>query len=204
MAGGGGDMGPRPDHRNGENLADRFRAGDGDALRLTYDRYARAVYHLAYSSLGSAADAEDATQACFVAAWLGRETYRPDRGSLLSWLLGIARRKVVDRVRAEARQARAVEAVGGQHPQRGDDVSDHVINKLVVADELATLPTEQRKVLELAFYDDLTHSQIATTTGLPLGTVNSHMRRGMARLKSRWEVDGVAPGDGSAGAARVG
>ena len=176
-------------------LAERFAAGDESALREAYDRYAGAVFHLATGTLANRDDAEDVTQTTFVAAWLGRATFDPARGSLLGWLLGIGRRKVVDRLRARAREARVTETV--RHlpeapPAAGDP--DRVVERLVMADELARLPTDQRRMLELAFYDDLTHQQIALATGVPLGTVKSHIRRGMQSLKRRWEVDGAASG----------
>ncbi|RKN49435.1 RNA polymerase sigma factor [Micromonospora endolithica] len=183
-----------------DDLAARFRAGDELALREAYDRYGRAVLHLATSTLANRSDAEDVTQATFVAAWLGRDTFDPTRGSLIGWLLGIGRRKVIDRLRASARETRVVETVR-QLPDpapTGPD-PDTVVDRLVVADELARLPDDQRRMLELAFFDDLTHQQIAAVTGVPLGTVKSHIRRGMANLKRRWEVDGAAPGPRPAG-----
>ncbi|RLP92900.1 RNA polymerase sigma factor [Micromonospora sp. BL4] len=183
-----------------DDLALRFCAGDEVALRAAYDRYGRAVLHLATSMLANRSDAEDVTQATFVAAWLGRETFDPAKGSLIGWLLGIGRRKVIDRMRAAARETRVVETVRQlpEPAQTGPD-PDRVVDRLVVADELARLPDDQRRMLELAFYDDLTHQQIATVTGVPLGTVKSHIRRGMASLKRRWEVDGAAPGPRPAG-----
>jgi RNA polymerase sigma-70 factor (ECF subfamily) len=169
-----------------------FRAGDEHALRLLYERYGAAVLHLAYASVGNRADAEDVVQATFVAAWQGRDGYQADRGSLLGWLLGIARRKAADLMRARVRQNRVTETLRQVTPERTDDrATDAVIDRLVVVDELTTLEPDQRRVLELAFYDDLTHTQIAAVTGLALGTVKSHLRRGMARLRKRWEVDGV-------------
>jgi RNA polymerase sigma-70 factor (ECF subfamily) len=182
-----------------------FRTGDPAALRAVYDRYAPAVFHLAVTSLAVAADAEDVAQATFVAAWQGRETFDAERGSLLGWLLGIARRKVIDHLRGAARQRRLAQAVGQlPEPPPAETGPERVVDRLVVADELGRLPAEQRRVLQLAFYDDLSHPQIAAVTGLPLGTVKSHLRRGMARLRRRWEVDGVAPGARPAGSARPG
>ena len=178
-----------------DGLAERFVAGDEFALREAYDRFGRAVFHLATRTLANRDDAEDVTQTTFVAAWLGRGTFDPTRGSLLGWLLGIARRKVVDRLRARARENRIAETV--RHlPDAPPSVvdPDQVVDRLVIADELAQLPTDQRRMLELAFYDDLTHQQIAQATGVPLGTVKSHIRRGMQSLKRRWEVDGDASG----------
>ncbi|MFC0098708.1 RNA polymerase sigma factor [Micromonospora marina] len=192
-------QGPEPPPGE-DDLATRFRDGDEAALRQAYDRYGRAVLHLATTTLVNRSDAEDVTQATFVAAWLGRETFDPAKGSLVGWLLGIGRRKVVDRIRATARETRVVETVK-QLPEpasTGPD-PDTVVDRLVVADELARLPDEQRRMLELAFYDDLTHQQIAAVTGVPLGTVKSHIRRGMQSLKRRWEVDGAAPGPRPAG-----
>jgi RNA polymerase sigma factor (sigma-70 family) len=81
--------------------------------------------------------------------------------------------------------------------------SDHVIERLIVADALAGLSDEQRQVLALAFYDDLTHPQIADVTGLPLGTVKSHLRRGMATLRQRWEVDRATPATATTRASRT-
>lgn len=176
-----------------DDLALAFRAGDEDALRKAFDQYGPAVLYVATRGTVNSADAEDVVQATFVAAWLRRETFDADRGSLLAWLLGIARRKIADQYRSAARQGRLVrEAPAEVAVGRPLPAPDQVVDQLVVADELRRLPAQQRRVLELAFYEDLTHPQIAAATGLPLGTVKSHLRRGMARLRSRWEVDGVA------------
>jgi len=183
-------------------LAESFRHGEPIALRQVYDRFGAAVYHLASRSLATNADAEDVAQATFVAAWTGRETFDPDRGSLLGWLLAIARRKVVDRLRAAGREHRISDAVRALPEPPAEPGPERVVERLVVANELAKLPGEQRRVLELAFYDDLTHQQIAAVTGLPLGTVKSHLRRGMLRLRQRLEVDGGASGSRATGTAR--
>jgi RNA polymerase sigma factor (sigma-70 family) len=186
----------RSDVGGDDEILDRFRSGDEHALRLLYDRYGAAVHHLAYASIGNRHDAEDVVQATFVAAWQSRERYDQHVGSLLAWLLGIARRKAVDLVRLRFRQDRITDTLR-QVETAGDDggtSADTVVDRLVVADELSVLEPAQRRVLELSFYDDLTHVQIAALTGMPLGTVKSHLRRGLARLRSRWEVDRATSG----------
>lgn len=189
-----------------DELAERLRAGDETALREVYDRHGAAVLYLAQRLLGNRADAEDVTQVTFVAAWTGRDGFDPQRGTILGWLLGIARRKTVDRIRAAARDQRTTESVQAQQPQAAapdEETPERVVDRLVVADEMKRLPDEQRRTLELAFFDDLSHPQIAAVTGLPLGTVKSHIRRGMANLRRRWEVDGAALGSRSTGPSRA-
>jgi RNA polymerase sigma factor (sigma-70 family) len=185
-------------------LGERFRAGDETALREMYDRYGVLVHSVGLTCLPGRHDAEDMTQATFVAAWRGRQTYDPDRGSLAGWLLGIARRQAVDRLRTLRREQGLAEAVVQQGlPAYSEELApERVIDRIVVLDELSRLSDEQRRVVTLAFFDDLTHVQIAGLTGLPLGTVKSHLRRGLARLRTRWEVDGATHGPRPTGAPR--
>jgi RNA polymerase sigma factor (sigma-70 family) len=183
----------------GDDVAARFAAGDERALREAYDAHGALVFAYCSRNLASRADAEDATQQVFVAAWQGRGGFDAGKGSLPGWLLGIARHKVADVVRASGRrnalaerQAGAVGAgaVGGAAGGTVGDAPDAVLDRLVVARALAELPDEQRRTLELAFYDDLTHTQIAQVLGLPLGTVKSHIRRGLGRLRASLEEVG--------------
>lgn len=184
-------------------LVERFRRGDESVLREVYDQYGTLVYRLGLSCLSAHHEAADVTQATFVAAWRGRETYDPDRGTLAGWLLGIARRQVVDRLRMLRRDrdlAAAAWSVDSRYSEEQEP--ERVVDRLVIVDELRRLTPQQRRVVELAFFDDLTHVQIAGVTGLPLGTVKSHLRRGLDQLRTRWEVDGAARGTRSAGASR--
>lgn len=172
-----------------------FLADDETALRAIYDEHARLVFRIALASLRSVEDAEDVTQATFVSAWRARDTYDPAVGSIAAWLIGITRRRVLDQWRVSHRSVRVVDAVAtepaGVASAGDDDAADAVVARMLVADELARLTPPQRKVLELAFYDDLTHVQIAAVTGMPIGTVKSNIRRGLQRLRTRWEADGA-------------
>jgi RNA polymerase sigma factor (sigma-70 family) len=176
-----------------DRLVERFLAGDPTALRELYDRHAPVVHGVALRCLREHHDAEDVTQQVFVRAWRGRATYDPARGPVGGWLMGIARHQIADRLTARTRDVDVTTRVARQVGTPGTAVPEHVIEAVVVADELNRLPPQQRTVVRLAFFDDLTHQQIATLTGMPLGTVKSHLRRGLERLRKRWEVDGVAP-----------
>lgn len=171
-------------------LASAFNGPDEWVLREVYDRYGGLVHRVSHSILFDQRDAEDVTQSVFVDAWRSRATFDPDRGTLAGWLLTIARRRCIDRLRARERERRDVVSVSTQRSTPPDTVdTDRVIDRIVIADELARLADGQRHVLELAFYDDLTSGQISSLTGMPLGTVKSHLRRGLAQLRRRWEVD---------------
>lgn len=173
-------------------LALDFAEGAGDSLARAYARFADLVFRVALGHCLARADAEEVTQATFVSAWQGRDTFDPGRGTLGGWLAGIARRRSVDRLRALARDGRLDDAARRLVDDTGrPSEADQLLARLTVADELSRLSAPQRRVLELAFFDDLTHQQIAKVTGLPLGTVKSHVRRGLARLRHRAEVDGV-------------
>lgn len=179
-----------------DDLALRFGAGERDSLREAFDRYAPAVAALARSVLGDASDVDDVVQATFVSAWRGRHTYRPDRAGLLTWLLGITRRRCLDLLRSRSRYRRDVESAATAavpvNPTAGSDTPDGTADRLLVAEEMQRLTPEQRHVLLLAFYADLTHIEIAERTGLPVGTVKSHIRRGLLRLRDALAVQRAA------------
>jgi len=182
--------------RRHDDIAVRFRDGDEDALAEAYARYGAAIHHLARTSLGHDADAEDLVSTVFVAAWRQRERYLPAMESLLGWLLGLARRKVVERLLTRPRDERP-RAVATERDPATDQTEplappDLIVERLVVAAEMAAMPDEQRRVLELAFYDGLTHRQITALTGLAPDIVRNHMRQGLARLRERWEVDSAS------------
>ena len=178
-------------------LVHAFADGADWALRAVYDRYGGLVHGIALRSLANRADAEEVTQSTFVSAWQGRSTFDPERGTLAGWLVAIVRRRVVDRLRVAHREQLSAEAAavisGRPDPSAGTEHADQVVASVVVTDGLAELPAAQRRVLQMAFYDDLTHQQIARATGLPLGTVKSHLRRGLSELRRRLEVADVEP-----------
>jgi RNA polymerase sigma factor (sigma-70 family) len=178
-------------------VARRFRAGDGPALAWAYERWSGQVHGMAVRAFGPGPDAEDVTQQTFVSAWTGRAGYTPAQGPLPAWLAGICRHKIADTWARLARQRRSAEAAAadlrsrpaGAAPGRVDDA---VADRVLLLDELDRLGQPQRGIIELAFFEDLTHTQIAARTGIPLGTVKSHIRRTLERLRDRLEVDGAA------------
>jgi len=187
-----------------EQLADGLLAGDESSLAAAHQRWAPMVRALALRSLGDPREAEDITQQVFLAAWRGKRGYRPDRGTLPAWLVGITRRKIADLLSARTRQAELVSAAGTAlilaHVHGPDDRTEALLDGVLVRTELARLPAPQQRVLRLAFYEDLTQAQIAERTGLPLGTVKSHARRGLLRLRDGLREEGA---DRSAGRVRV-
>lgn len=173
----------------------RVVQGDADALGALYDRYGRVVFGVLCQMLGSPEAAEEVAQDAFHAVWRRARTYRAERGSVRAWLLAIARNAAIDwrrtRGKRQARDAAIDEAVALVEEVA---VEDRVITTLRaerVRAAVAMLPPEQREVLSLAFWSGLSQTEIAARTSVPLGTVKSRVRLGMAKLRER--LVGVGP-----------
>lgn len=168
-----------------DDLAERLAGGSRDALADSYERYAPLVHSLALRSLGDAHDAEDVTQQVFVSAWTSRHTLRPG-SSVAGWLVGIARHRIADARTQRYRSHRNTAAVAAQ---AGTDVveppQDELAGELLVAHELEHLGEPRGTVVRMAVIEDRSHEEISRLLGLPLGTVKSHVRRGLLHLRSR-------------------
>ena len=173
-----------------ESVAARLVAGEETALEEVYDRWSALVHTYALRALGDAHDAEDATQQVFVAAWHSRHTLTPSPAALPAWLLGIARHKISD-VRAarrrEARRAEAALSVDGVGISAEQSAEPDVAEQLVIRQVVQDLPDPRRTILFLAFWEGQSHAEIAESTGLPLGTVKSHVRRGLIHVHQQLE-----------------
>ncbi|MFC0682169.1 RNA polymerase sigma factor [Lysobacter korlensis] len=167
-------------------LAAAFSGGDERALAAAYDRWSSLVYTLAVRSLGDSTDAEDVTQKTFVAAWTGRAGFDPGRARLAGWIIGIAKHKIADTHAARARARNLEQLAASIAPD--EHAETDLTDRILLADELARLEPEAQRIMRLAFYDDLTHAQIAERLGVPLGTVKSHIRRSLLRMRDRLEV----------------
>ncbi|WP_330172296.1 sigma-70 family RNA polymerase sigma factor [Streptomyces sp. NBC_01498] len=183
---------PAGESRAEADIAAALTRGDPDALADAYHRWGPLVHALATRALGDAKEAEDITQQVFLGVWRGRAGYRPERGPVGAWVVGIARRKIVDALAARTRRTElvaAATAAAETRVERPGDRPEAVLDRLLVLRALETLPQAQRRLLALAFFDDLTQVQIAERTGLPLGTVKSHVRRGLHRLRGCLEPE---------------
>ena len=178
-----------------DEVARRFALGDEQALAWAYERWAAQIHGMAVRAFGPGPDAEDVTQQVFVSAWTGRGGFRRDAGPLPAWLVGICRHKIADVWAKRDRQRRATEAATVEAqaaPAMTPTFDSTVADRVLLLDELDRVGQPQRAIIELAFFEDLTHVQIAERTGIPLGTVKSHIRRTLERLRTRLEVDGAA------------
>lgn len=170
-----------------DDLIDRFVAGDQAALAQIYRRWSPLVYSVALRSLGDVAEAEDVTQKVFVAAWTSRQNYQPERARLPAWLMGITRYKILDARDGRSKETRIQSQLVANSQGRAIEPID-VAERLLIAEEIARLDRVPQEVLRLAFFEDLTHAQIAERMQLPPGTVKSHIRRSLLKLRSRLEV----------------
>lgn len=171
-----------------EGLIEGFVSGDESALSRIYTRWSPLIYSVALRSLGEVTEAEDVTQKVFVAAWTSRHNYQRERASLPAWLMGIARYKIFDAHNGRTKETRIRTELASDPMVRMTKEPFDVAERLILADEIDRLDEVPRQVLRMAFYEDLTHAQIAERMKLPPGTVKSHIRRSLIKLKSRLEV----------------
>ena len=176
-----------------DRLAEQLAAGSLEALSEAYRRWSPLVHTVALRSLGDPHDAEDVTQQVFVSAWNGRHALRPERGSLAAWLVGITKHRIADVRTQRFRARRNLEAVASHVVAEAVDPVDDCAERLLVADELERMGDPRGTVLRMAFIEDRPHDEIARHLDLPLGTVKSHVRRGLIRLRNRLkEVEHVS------------
>ncbi|NQX12951.1 sigma-70 family RNA polymerase sigma factor [Microbacteriaceae bacterium VKM Ac-2855] len=165
-----------------------FARGGERALAEAYTRWSPLIYTLALRSLGDRDEAQDVVQRVFVSAWTGRAGFDPARAPLSAWLVGIARHAIADQHDRRSRQRRLEDALAAVAPREEGAHPVDVESRVLIADEMARLDPLPRDILRLAFFDDLSHSQIAARMNLPLGTVKSHIKRSLDRLRARLEV----------------
>lgn len=165
------------------SLEQRFVAGEETALREMYDQHSSLVFTLCKRALGSV-EASDVTQDVFMNAWRGRHRFDPERGNLAAWLVGITKNRIIDMHRARGRRPQTV-STEVEHAEPAE--VERLADKMLVAQILSTLGERQRRHVELFFFEDLTHPQIAAKTGEALGTVKSDIRRSLQRLSQELE-----------------
>jgi len=173
-----------------EDLMPLVERKDAAAFELVYDRHGGAAYSLAYRIVGDRNKAEDVTQEAFLSLWRSGARYDRARGSVRTWLLGVVRNRAIDSLRREATRAPTVELELERLPDKGPytELTDAEALRQEAAREvrgvLEMLPADQLKVIELAYFGGLSHSEIAEALGMPLGTVKGRMRLAMEKIRT--------------------
>jgi RNA polymerase sigma-70 factor (ECF subfamily) len=166
----------------------RFHQGDERALADIYDQHSSLIYSYCRRQLGAEA-ARDITQEVFVAAWRARHRFDPEKGSIRAWLMGITKNKIIDLFRKRGRRPLIADGAEVEHSSDETDSVhvEQIADRMILAAALEELPDRARSVIELSFYQQLTHPEIAERTGLPLGTVKSDIRRSLIKLRRQLE-----------------
>jgi RNA polymerase sigma-70 factor (ECF subfamily) len=184
---------PLPDERlmpRWDHFAERIRSREEQALGELYDQTSKLVYSLALRILGNSADAEEVVCDVYAQVWRNAQDFDRARGSFLSWVLLIARSRALDRLRARATRDLAQRPMEesldlpGHFPDAEETTQLNQRRRLIRL-AISELAGEQRQLIEMAFFEGLSHTELAERLRLPLGTVKTRIRLGMMKLKDR-------------------
>ena len=173
---------PPPSTEDDATLLALVQRGDEHAMASLFDRYSKVVYSVALRVLRDPASAEDVLQEIFMQIWRSPDGFVAARGSLGGWLAVVSRNRSIDRLRRK-RPMESVEDIGLASPFNLADEAERNIMIGKAREVIVLLPVDQRKTLEMAFFDGLTHSEIAEMTGEPLGTVKTRIRSALLVLR---------------------
>ncbi len=164
--------------------------GDRDAFDELYRRYAPASYGLAFRLTGQQTLAQDVVHDAFLALWRAPEAYDPARGPFRTFFMSLVHHRAVDTVRREERLRKRTERASNLEPEHGEDVAEEVVDQAALAERrrqvreaLTTLPSEQRRVLEMAYFGGMTQAAIAEELGIPIGTVKTRTLAAMRKMR---------------------
>ena len=178
-------------------LADRIRAGHTEALGELYDAYASKALATALRVLGDREEAEDVVHDAFVAVWRKIDRFDADRGSLRAWLMTVVRNRAIDRIRARRPKMDLDDADErsllrtGPNPTWEETLRN--TSAVEVRTAMASLPEEQRRAVELAYFEGYTYREVAEVTGVPPGTANGRLRLALAKLREALTGTAGAP-----------
>ena len=179
-----------------EDLIALVRESDARAFAVLYDRHGRSAYSLAYRMMGEKQAAEDLVQDALLKVWRGAGSYRTERGSVRTWILSIVHNRGIDQLRSLASRRRTQDKVEASAPtsQPSEAFAETWRNsqREQVREALSTLPPEQVKILELAYFSGFTHVEIAEVLSLPLGTVKGRMRLGLKKIRDYFDSQEMA------------
>jgi RNA polymerase sigma-70 factor (ECF subfamily) len=171
----------QPDSSDAALIA-RIRAGDEDAMAQVYDRYSQIVYSVALRVLGDTGAAEDVMQEIFMQLWRNPQTFDANRGSLGAWLAVIARHRSIDQLRKRKPETDLEDVIVSVNANLENETDKNMF-LAKVRSLLGSMPADQRRTLELAFFEGLTHSEVAEKMGEPLGTVKTRIRTGLMAMR---------------------
>lgn len=164
-----------------------MKSGDQSAMAELYDRYSSVVYAVALRVLGDTGAAEDVLQEVFLQLWRNPGAFDAARGSLGAWLAVIARNRAIDSLRKRRPETEIDDVIVSVAPDLASDADrSRAAQKIRVM--LGEMPTAQRSALELAYFEGMSHSEIATKTGEPLGTIKTRIRAGLTALRKAFQT----------------